>query len=93
MPTLALRMRALGLFAAALAAAGRLRAGAIAGTVRDDSGGALPGVTVEVSGPALSSARVAATDEVGAYRVEGLPAGNYDVVFRLLERDPVGDQH
>src|SRR5215472_7305029 len=78
-------MRALGLFAAALAAAGRLRAGAIAGTVRDDSGGALPGVTVEVSGPALSSARVAATDEVGAYRVEGLPAGNYDVVFRLLD--------
>jgi hypothetical protein len=83
-PNPVVRMRALGLFAAGLAAAGRLWAGTLGGTVRDESGAALPGVTIEVSGPALESARVAATDKTGAYRFEGLPAGSYDVAFRLL---------
>jgi outer membrane receptor protein involved in Fe transport len=83
-PNLAARLRAFGLLAAGLAAAGRLRAGTISGAVRDESGGALPGVTVEVSGSALKSARVASTDKAGAYRLDGLPAGTYDVAFRLL---------
>ena len=58
--------------------------GAIAGRVTDESGGALPGVTVEASSPALPSPRVGVTDGSGNYRLEGLPAGAYQVSFRLL---------
>ena len=56
----------------------------VSGAVRDESGGALPGVTVEVSGPTLASARVAATDRAGAYRVDGHAPGTYDVSFKLI---------
>ena len=76
---------------AALAAAGpaalmaqAVEGGSISGRVRDEEGVALPGVTVEISGPALSPARVAVTDADGAYRVESLPGGVYRVAFRLL---------
>jgi hypothetical protein len=58
--------------------------GAIEGQVCDESGSALPGVTVEVKGPSLAAARVTATDALGKYRLEGLPAGSYEVAFRLL---------
>ena len=58
--------------------------GSLAGTVIDEAGGALPGVTVEARGSDLSSARVAATDANGAYRLEGLAPGSYEVSFRLL---------
>jgi hypothetical protein len=57
--------------------------GSLSGRVRDEKGGALPGVTVEIAGPALPSARVLATDKDGAYRVE-LPAGTYQASFKLL---------
>jgi hypothetical protein len=76
---------------AALVLAGPLRLGAqdratgeIAGAVRDESGGALPGVTVEVAGPPLPSARVVVTDRTGAYRVDGLAPASYQVSFKLL---------
>lgn len=56
--------------------------GSIAGTVRDASGGALPGVTVRVS-RAGSVSGTAVTDESGSYRVVGLGAGNYDIALTL----------
>ena len=83
-PNLGARIRTLGTLAAGLAAAACLHAGTISGTVRDESGAVLPGVTVEVTGAALPSPRLAATDRAGAYRLEGLPAGTYDVAFRLI---------
>jgi hypothetical protein len=56
----------------------------IAGTVRDESGAVLPGVTVEVSSPALiEKARSAATDSTGQYRVISLSPGVYAVTFTL----------
>src|SRR5436190_6534950 len=56
----------------------------IAGTVRDESGGILPGVTVEVSSPALiEKTRSAATDGSGQYRIVSLSAGVYTVSFML----------
>ena len=56
----------------------------IAGTVRDASGAVLPGVTVEVSSPALiEKVRSAVTDGTGQYRVEDLRPGTYDVTFSL----------
>ena len=57
-------------------------AGAIAGRVTDESGGALPGVTVEARGEA-GEVRIAVTDRTGAYTISGLPADLYRVTFRL----------
>src|SRR6185503_33435 len=57
---------------------------AIAGVVRDATGGVLPGVTVEVSSPALiEKTRSAVTDDQGQYRVVDLRPGTYAVVFSL----------
>src|SRR5687768_10642459 len=56
----------------------------IAGVVRDSSGGVLPGVTVEVSSPALiEKVRSDVTDSNGQYRVTNLPPGTYTVRFSL----------
>jgi hypothetical protein len=56
----------------------------IAGTVRDSSGAALPGVTVETSSPALiEKIRTATTDSSGLYRIVSLPPGTYTVSFTL----------
>ena len=58
--------------------------GSIAGTVRDASGGVLPGVTVEASSPALiEKVRSAVTDGNGVYRIVDLRPGTYTVTFRL----------
>ncbi|MFN7985489.1 MAG: carboxypeptidase regulatory-like domain-containing protein [Vicinamibacterales bacterium] len=56
----------------------------IAGTVRDTSGAVLPGVTVEVSSPALiEKTRSAVTDGEGKYSIVQLRPGTYSVVFTL----------
>ncbi len=56
----------------------------IVGLVRDESGGVLPGVTVEVASPALiEKVRSAVTNEQGRYRVVDLRPGVYRVVFSL----------
>src|SRR5688572_31144255 len=56
----------------------------ISGTVRDDSGGVLPGVTIEVASPALiEKARTAVTDGEGRYSVVSLRPGLYSVTFTL----------
>jgi hypothetical protein len=58
--------------------------GAIAGVVRDGTGGVLPGTTVEVSSPALiERTRTAQTNEQGMYRVVDLVPGIYAVTFTL----------
>jgi len=58
--------------------------GSITGTVKDDSGAILPGVTVEVASPALTEkVRTAVSDGSGQYRVVGLPPGTYSVTFTL----------
>ncbi len=57
----------------------------IAGTVRDESGGVLPGVTVEASSPVLiEGAKAVTTDEQGRYRIEALRPGPYKVTFSLV---------
>src|SRR4051812_42640609 len=58
--------------------------GAIAGVVRDGTGAVLPGVTVEVSSPALiERVRSAATDDQGQYKITALRPGVYAVTFGL----------
>ena len=60
----------------------------LAGVVRDPSGSVLPGVTVEVSSPALiEKTRSAVSDGSGLYRITDLPPGVYAVSYyaaRLL---------
>ena len=56
----------------------------IAGVVRDDTGGVLPGVAVVASSPALiEQSRTVFTDGSGQYRVIALQAGEYTVTFTL----------
>ena len=58
--------------------------GSIAGTVKDDTGGTLPGVTVTVTSPALQVPQIIRiSDERGAYLVPDLPAGTYRVTYEL----------
>jgi hypothetical protein len=57
---------------------------AISGTVRDASGGVLPGVTVEVSSPALiEKTRSTVTSGSGTYSILALRPGIYSVKFEL----------
>ena len=57
---------------------------AIAGTVKDSSGAALPGVAVEASSAALiEKTRVAVTDAGGQYRIDDLRPGTFSVRFAL----------
>ena len=56
----------------------------IAGVVRDASGAVLPGVTVEVSSPALiEKVRTAITNDEGRYSIVSLRPGIYTVTFTL----------
>jgi hypothetical protein len=56
----------------------------IAGVVRDGSGAALPGVTVEAASPALiERTRTVVTDSAGQYRIVDLRPGTYAVTFTL----------
>src|SRR5688572_12278672 len=58
--------------------------GAVAGTVKDASGGVLPGVTVEAASPALiEKVRTAVTDGSGQYQIVNLPPGTYTITFSL----------
>src|SRR6188768_1703976 len=58
--------------------------GTLTGTVRDQSGAVLPGVTVEASSPALiEKVRTAVTDGAGQYRITNLNPGTYSLTFRL----------
>src|SRR5688572_18195650 len=58
--------------------------GTIAGSAKDNSGAILPGVTVEVSSPALiEKVRSTTTDSTGLYRIVNLPPGTYAVEFKL----------
>ena len=69
---------------ALLPAAAFAQEGTIAGTVRDASGAVMPGVTVEVTSPALiEKVRSATTDQNGQYRIPALPIGTYTVTFTL----------
>lgn len=73
------------LFAGAGAAlAQSVSSGTIHGTIRDQSGGVLPGVTATLSSPSLQVKElVQVTDAEGAYRFVDLPAGSYLLKFEL----------
>ncbi len=57
--------------------------GTLEGTVRDDQGGVLPGVTVTVSNVDTGDQRVVTTNESGLFRAPLLPLGTYRVLAEL----------
>lgn len=85
-----MRTKLLALLAAAvllvpsIAAAQIGQTATLTGTVADQSGAVLPGVTVTVTGESLiGGARTAVTDENGVYRFPTLPPGTYNVSAEL----------
>src|SRR3954467_8176688 len=73
-----------GIVLGVAAPAGAQTLGTIAGVVKDATGAVLPGVSVEVSSPALiEKVRSATTDGAGAYAIISLPVGTYSVTFSL----------
>lgn len=58
--------------------------GKIQGTVLDDEGVPLPGVTVSITSPSLISPDVfQVTSASGAFRFPSLPPGTYQVTFQI----------
>jgi hypothetical protein len=51
----------------------------LGGTIRDATGGVLPGVTVSVTSAATGSVRTSVTDQSGVYRTAALPPAVYEV--------------
>ena len=68
--------------------------GRINGTVTDNTGAVLPGVTVITSSPALIQPQTTVTSETGNYRFPAVPPGVYSISFELagfnsLKRDGI----
>ena len=57
--------------------------GRLNGTVTDNTGSVLPGVTVTTSSPALIQPQMQVTGVDGSFRFLALPAGIYEVTFEL----------
>lgn len=55
----------------------------IRGTVSDDSGAVLPGVTITASSPALIQPEATVTDSQGTYRLLNLPVGTFTIEASL----------
>ena len=53
------------------------------GTVRDEQGAVLPGVTVTATSPALIGSQTSVTEVSGEYRFPSLPPGAYSLKFEL----------
>jgi hypothetical protein len=69
------------LSAIALPLAAQSLTGTVAGTIKDEQGGVLPGVTVTLTGK--TGSRTAPTDAEGAYRFAALDPGTYSVTATL----------
>jgi hypothetical protein len=55
------------------------RTGTVTGSIIDDEGNPLPGITVTIEGPNLMGSRTTVTSELGAYRFHELPPGTYSI--------------
>src|SRR5262247_1338950 len=84
----------LGGVLAVVLALGQENTGSVQGTVKDASGGALPGAKVTLSGPALVRSLEATSDKEGAYIFAKVPAGIYTVTvnqtgFKTVKNEDV----
>jgi len=71
------------LLVVAATAAAQERTGSIAGTIKDSSGGILPGVTIQATSPSLVGTQTAISDAQGNYRCPALTTGVYEVTATL----------
>jgi len=79
----------LSLLAASPVRAQGIPTGTLTGRVSDEQGGALPGVGVSITSPALQGGRTAVTNVNGNYTFLFLPPGDYTVNFALSGFQPV----
>src|SRR5262245_11526125 len=73
----------LALMAFAVPAHAQRTTGEIFGTVTDESGAVLPGVTVTIRGSGVPGSPTIVTSESGAYRFPALPPGDYTLEYAL----------
>jgi hypothetical protein len=73
----------LGLLVAGAQVASAQTTGNIGGTVKDETGGVLPGATVTATNTQTGLARETVTDADGRYRITNLNIGNYDVTAAM----------
>src|SRR5262249_42140370 len=59
-------------------ASAQITSATISGTVKDQSGGLLPGVDIAIKNLETGLTRTAVTGEDGSYRIPGLPPGLYE---------------
>ena len=71
------------MLAAAAPALAQRTTGTIIGTVTDESGAVLPGVTVTLTGAGVAGSPTSITSETGTYRFTSLPPGEYNLTFVL----------
>jgi len=84
MARIAVRGFVLGLVCLLLAPCAALAQSQFTGQVKDESGGALPGVTVEAASPVLiEKAKSVVTDSSGRYTIVDLRPGAYKLTFSL----------
>jgi outer membrane receptor protein involved in Fe transport len=57
--------------------------GKLTGVVTDEQGTPLPGVVIEITGPALMGGQSLMTTDRGGYRFINLPPGEYTITYRL----------
>jgi hypothetical protein len=70
------------------------RTGTIRGTVKDEAGEPLPGVAIELKGPALMGTRSTTSGPTGEFRFLALPIGQeYEVSFSLPGFQPTTDKN
>src|SRR5947199_708189 len=60
---------------------GQLSGGSVTGTVKDEQGGVLPGVTVMLQG--IDATRTITSDETGEFRFYNVPPGPYTLTLSL----------
>jgi outer membrane receptor protein involved in Fe transport len=72
-----------GLLVIVASATAQERTGSIAGTIKDSSGGILPGATITATSPSLVGVQTAVSDGQGTYRFPALTPGIYEVTATL----------
>jgi hypothetical protein len=58
--------------------------GVVTGTITDETGGVLPGVSVTLTPPGANAPLETVTDGVGVYRFDNAPTGPAELSFRLI---------
>lgn len=66
--------------------------GSIQGTVVDQSGAMLPGVSVTLTQAATTLVRIMTTDQTGTFRAELLPVGDYEITAQLQGFAPMSSE-